>query len=97
MSFQEFFSIWEYSRIVPLQSIEFIQNLADKEGNKTEPVKLGMPPDFPMDIKTVVTFRQITTDQTEMTVTEYAEFGSISHFALMGLEQSMDKMVAVFG
>jgi hypothetical protein len=35
-------------------------------------------------------------DKTEMTVTEYAEFGTICNFAQIGLEQSMDKMVAIF-
>jgi uncharacterized protein YndB with AHSA1/START domain len=96
MGGQEYYSIWEYTKIIPLQTIEFIQNLADKDGNKSNPVKLGMPADFPMDIKTVVTFREIMDDKTEMTVTEYAEFGTISNFAQIGLEQSMDKMVAIF-
>ncbi|MDQ6608884.1 MAG: hypothetical protein M3Y85_03585, partial [Bacteroidota bacterium] len=68
----------------------------DEDGNKTDPVKLGMPPDFPTDIKTVVIFKEVANDKTEMTVTEYAEFGTISNFAQMGLEQSMDKMNAIF-
>jgi uncharacterized protein YndB with AHSA1/START domain len=96
MGGQEFFSVWEYIKIIPLQTIEFIQNLSDKDGNKTDPTKLGMPSDFPADIKTVVTFRVLANDKTEMTVTEYAEFGTISNFAQLGLEQSMDKMVAIF-
>jgi uncharacterized protein YndB with AHSA1/START domain len=97
MGGQEFYSIWEYVKIIPLETIEFIQNLSDRDGTKTEPVKLGMPPDFPMDIKTVVTFRAVADSKTEMTVIEYAEFGTISNFAQIGLEQSMDKMVAIFG
>ncbi|HWZ03936.1 MAG TPA: SRPBCC domain-containing protein [Mucilaginibacter sp.] len=96
MGNQEFFSIWEYVKIIPLQSIEFIQSLADEDGNKTDPTKVGMPPDFPLDIKTVVTFRAVENGKTEMTVTEYAEFGSISNFAQIGLEQSIDKMAAIF-
>ena len=96
MGDQEFYSIWEYVKIIPLKTIEFIQNLSDKDGNKTHPTKLGMPPDFPMDIKTVVTFREIANSKTEMTVTEYADFGSMSNFAQLGLEQSLDKMVAIF-
>ena len=55
-----------------------------------------MPPDFPKDIKTVVIFRELANDKTEMTVTEYADFGSISNFAQIGLEQSLDKMAAIF-
>jgi uncharacterized protein YndB with AHSA1/START domain len=96
MGGQEYYSVWEYIQIVPLKTIEFIQSLADEAGNKTAPTKVGMPPDFPVDIKTVVTFRSIAEDKTEMTVTEYADFGSISNFAQIGLEQSMDKMLVIF-
>jgi hypothetical protein len=76
--------------------IEFIQNLSDKDGNKTDPVQLGMPSDFPMDIKTVVTFREVANSKTEMTVTEYADMGTMSNFAQISLEQSLDKMTAIF-
>ena len=55
-----------------------------------------MPPDFPLDIKTVVTFREVANGKTEMTVTEYADFGTISDFAQIGLEQSLEKMAAIF-
>ena len=96
MGGQEFYSIWEYVQIIPLKSIEFIQNLADNKGNKTDPTKLGMPPDFPTDIKTVVTFRALAVNKTEMTVTEYADFASMSNFAQIGLEQSLLKMEALF-
>ena len=97
MGEQEFYSIWEYVKIVPHTSIEFIQNLSDKDGNKAQPATLGMPPDFPMDIRTVVTFREVPGGKTEMTVIEYADMGSMSDFAQLGLEQSLDKMVAIFG
>jgi len=96
MGGQEHYSVWEYTKIIPLEIIEFIQCLSDSEGNKIDPVKVGMPPDFPADIKTVVTFRAVADSKTEMTVTEYAEFGSISNFAQIGLEQSIEKMAAIF-
>jgi len=93
---QETFSIWTYTKIIPLERIEFIQNLADKNGNKQKPVSLGMPDDFPEDVFTVVTFKDLGKDKTEMTVIEYADFGQTSHFAQLGLEQCMDKMVRIF-
>ncbi|HKC36303.1 MAG TPA: SRPBCC domain-containing protein [Chitinophagaceae bacterium] len=96
MGGQEFYSIWEYIKIVPQKTIEFIQNLADEDGNKIKPVDIGMPSDFPLDIKTIVSFKEVEEGKTEMTVTEYAEFGTISNFAQTGLEQSMDKMAAIF-
>jgi hypothetical protein len=96
MGGQEWYSVWEYVKIIHLKTIEFIQTLSDKDGNKTDPMKVGMPSDFPMDIKTVVTFREVANNNTEMTVTEYADFGTISNFAQIGLEQSLDKMAAIF-
>ena len=96
MGGREWYSIWEYVKIIPLETIEFIQSLADKDGNKTDPTTVGMPPDFPSDIKTVVTFRALAVNKTEMTVTEYADFASMSNFAQIGLEQSLLKMEALF-
>lgn len=96
MGGQEFYSVWNYVKIIPLQTIEFIQSLCDEDGNKIDPMKVGMPADFPRDIRTVVTFRQQSGGNTEMTVTEYAEFGTISNFAQIGLEQSLEKMAAIF-
>jgi len=96
MGGKDVFSIWKYKKIIPLKSIEFIQNLADKDGTKMNPVSLGMPPDFPEDIRTVVTFKKLAGNKTEMTVTEYAEFGQMNKFAKLGLEQSLDKMIIIF-
>jgi hypothetical protein len=55
-----------------------------------------MPTDFPQDIRTVVSFKQPGKGFTEMTVTEYADFGQMTRFATMGLEQSLDKMGVIF-
>ncbi|HTS43019.1 MAG TPA: SRPBCC domain-containing protein [Puia sp.] len=90
------YSIWTYTKIINLQSIEFVQNLANEEGIKQKPTALGMPPDFPEDVRTLVTFKVIDKNKTEMTVTEFADFGQISHFAKLGLEQSLDKALSIF-
>jgi uncharacterized protein YndB with AHSA1/START domain len=95
---QDMYSTWAYEKIVPLQRIEFIQNLADKDGNRIEPEMIGMPPDFPPFIRTVVTFKPLG-DKTEMTITEYGVPGpdtQIGKYAELGLNQSMDKMAAIF-
>lgn len=96
MGGQEFFSVWEYIRIEPLKELEFIQFLADGDGHQIDPTAVGMPADFPSAIKVVVKIRSTDVENTEMTVTEYAEFGSISHFAQLGLEQSSEKMLRIF-
>lgn len=95
MGAREFYSVWEYAEILPLKKIEFVQSLCDKEGNKIDPTKAGMPSDFPTDIQTIVAFTLLANGTTEMTITEFADFGSISNFAQMGLEQSMDKMIEI--
>ena len=88
---QVHYNIWHYTKIIHLKQIEFVMNLADKNGNKQKPSEVGMPVDFPENIRTVVTFTVINPNETEMTVTEYADFGQMSHFAKLGLEQSLGK------
>jgi hypothetical protein len=45
--------------------------LADKDGKRVGPVKAGMPPDFPQDVRSVVTFKAVGDNRTEMTITKY--------------------------
>ena len=96
MGGQEFYSLWVYTSIVPLSRIAFIQSLSDPFGNKIEPHLAGMPADFPRDILTIVSFKKLADRVTEMTVTEQADFGTITQFAKIGLQQSLDKMSALF-
>lgn len=96
---QDMYSVWVYQSIKPLEQIEFIQNLADKEGNLADPASMGLPSDFPRDIRTVVTFKDLGGDRTEMTVTEYDMPGPETQMgknAEIGLNQSLDKMRASF-
>jgi uncharacterized protein YndB with AHSA1/START domain len=90
------YCIWAYTKIIPFERIEFVQNLANENGIKQQPIAVGMPADFPEDIRTVVTFTSIGENKTEMTVSEYADFGQTTHFAKLGLEQSLDKAVLIF-
>lgn len=92
---QENYSAWQYRKIVPHQEIEFVQTLCDPDGRAIDPVSLGLPADFPLETRTVVTFARVG-EQTEMTVTEY-DFtgeGQMLEYAVLGLNQSIDKMVA---
>lgn len=95
--FGDMYSTWHYVSIVPLQRIEYIHNLADKDGNTIDPVQAGMPADFPQDVRQVITFQPLGGDRTEMTVTEYG-YPSDQWYELskMGLEQCLDKMAAIF-
>ena len=94
---QDMYSTWAYTKIVPLQRIEYIHNLADKNGKKADPVQMGMPADFPQDQRHVVTFKTLSDNQTELTVTEYGwAVGHMMEMSQLGMEQCLDKMAASF-
>jgi uncharacterized protein YndB with AHSA1/START domain len=93
----DYFSTGVYNKIVPMERLEFTQSLADKDGNIMDPAQVGMPPDFPKEIKFVIEFKA-QGDQTELTITEYDwTMGQMSKYAVMGMNQSLDKLAASIG
>lgn len=93
---QDMYSTWDYRAIEPQRRIEYVHNLADKDGNKADPVKLGLPADFPQDQRHLVTFEALG-DQTRLTVTEYGwTAGHMMDMSRLGMEQCLDKMAATF-
>lgn len=101
--FGDQYSTWQYGKIVPRKRIEFIHNLADKNGNKIDPTLIGMPADFPHDLRMLVTFKDLGNGKTELTVTEHDWPIGIIHMGMelmelsrMGMEQCLDKMAAIF-
>ena len=89
----DMYSVWAYKKIEPMRMIDFVQNLSDKEGNVMEPVKMGMPPEFPMDMRTVVALKDLGNGKTEMTVTEYDwPICKMREMSELGLGQCLDKM-----
>jgi uncharacterized protein YndB with AHSA1/START domain len=95
----DMYSTWVYQKIVPMERIEFVQNLADENGNLIDPLTIGMPPEFPRDTRTVVIFKDLGNSKTEMTVTQFgmpAPDTEMGKNAELGLNQSLDKMVAIF-
>jgi uncharacterized protein YndB with AHSA1/START domain len=94
---QDMYNTWTYQRIVPMESIEFIQRFADKDGNQIDPAFIGLPPDIPRDVRHVVTFTAVGVKRTEMTVTEYGYHSDeIVNVSKTGMEQCLDKMAASF-
>jgi len=89
---QDYYSAGVYKKIVPMEMIEFVQSLADKDGNKIDPAQLGLK-DFPKEVRTVILFKA-KGGKTEMTVTEYDwPVGQMFDNSVTGLNQSMDKLV----
>jgi uncharacterized protein YndB with AHSA1/START domain len=83
-----------YQRIVPMQLLAFTQGLSDAEGNRIDPQQAGMPPEFPKELHTTVTFRP-RGDMTELTITMSGWVPSqMFVYALAGTQQQTDKLAA---
>jgi uncharacterized protein YndB with AHSA1/START domain len=92
MGGQDSFTAGTYTRIIPMQRLEFTQGLADKDGNPIDPAQAGMPPDFPTTLRTSVVFKA-KGSMTEITITEYDwPVGQMFVFSLAGMHQCMDKL-----
>lgn len=93
----DLYNTWAYRKIVPMKLIEFIMDWADEDGNRIDPVTIGLPPDMPRDVRQAVTFKGVGDNKTELTVTEFG-YTSDQMFDLSkaGLEQCLDKMAASF-
>lgn len=94
---QDMYSTWTYTKIVPMREIEYRLHFADKDGNRVNPVTMGLPPDMPQEVRNFVTFKDLGDDKTELTVTEYDwPVGQMMEMSKMGMEQCLDKMAASF-
>ena len=90
---QDMYNTWSYTKILPMERIEFILNFADNEGDKLDPGEMGLPPGIPLDVRHVVTFKPVGDNKTEMTVTEYGyTLDQAVDLSKAGLEQCLDKM-----
>jgi uncharacterized protein YndB with AHSA1/START domain len=91
---QEMYTAGVYKKIVPMQYLEFTQGLADKDGNPIDPLQVGMPPDFPAEIRTSIVFKA-RGDLTELIITEYDwPLSQMYVYSLAGLHQTIDKLEA---
>jgi uncharacterized protein YndB with AHSA1/START domain len=94
---QDMYSTWTYTKILPMQKIEWLHHFADKEGNRVAPVAQGLPPNMPEEVRNVVTFKAVGDAKTEITVTEFDwPVGEMMEMSKMGMEQCLDKMAASF-
>jgi len=90
---QDMYNTWTYSKIVPMQRIEYIVHFADKDGHVVEPAALGLPADMPREVRHLVTFKALGSGKTELTVTEYDwTAGHMMEMSRIGMEQCLDKM-----
>jgi uncharacterized protein YndB with AHSA1/START domain len=91
------YSAGVFTKIVPLERLEFTQGLSDQDGNPIDPAQIGMPPDFPPEIYTSVVFKD-KNGMTELTITEHDwPVSQMAVFSFAGMQQSIDKLAEVFG
>lgn len=92
---QDSYTTGTYSKIVPLEQLEFTQSMSDEKGTVLDPASIGLPDDFPKETQTIVIFKSIKNGtMTELTVIENGQKpgGQMFLFALLGLYQTMDKL-----
>jgi uncharacterized protein YndB with AHSA1/START domain len=94
---QDMYNTWTYQKIEPLERIEFIFHFTDKDGNRLDPAKMGVPPGIPQEVPHVITFKRLAENKTEMTIREsgYTSETAVA-ISKAGLEQCLDKMAASF-
>lgn len=89
---QDSYTAGVYKKIVPMELLEFTQGLSDQDGNPIDPAQIGMPPDFPKEIRTTIVFKD-KRGMTELTITEHGWPPSqMMVYSLAGMHQSIDKL-----
>ena len=82
---------WAFSPIVNAIKID-----AASSGGSVDPASVGLPPEFPRDVATVVTLTP-RGEQTEVTISERTTSSQfLIEMSQLGLEQVMDKMGRMF-
>lgn len=91
----EIHNLWSYTRIEPMERIEFDSRFCDAEGNPVNPADMGMPAGIPERVPHVVTLQEAG-EATVMTVREFGYApGPILDMSQAGQEQCIDQLVAV--
>jgi uncharacterized protein YndB with AHSA1/START domain len=92
MNNADFYTAGVYKKIAPQEFIEFTQGLSDKDGNKIDPTTMGMPPDFPEEIPSLLAFKRVD-GKAELTAIEYGwTLGQMRTLSEQGLSECLDKL-----
>ena len=91
------YNTWTYTKILPMQRIEYVLHFTDKDGQAFDPAEMGLPAGIPKWVRNVNTFKDLGNGTTEMTITEYGYTSDQAHdLSKAGLEECLDKMAAIF-
>jgi uncharacterized protein YndB with AHSA1/START domain len=88
---KDYYNVWEYKGVIPLKSIQYISNFADKEGNVITPEEAGLPAETPMNKKQQIEFEDVGRSKTKVTITEFGWLaeGVMAARSRNGLEQTL--------
>lgn len=95
---QDFYNTWTYTKIEPLQRIEYLLRFADASGAPQSPAALGLPPGIPQEVPHEITFEPLGAGKTRVRVTErgYAS-EQTRDISTAGMNQCLEKMAAALG
>lgn len=87
----DYYNVFRYTRVIPLQLIRYISNFADKGGNAISPEAAGLPAETPMDKEQQVEFKDLGDGNTKVTITEFGWLaeGVMIERSRRGLEQTL--------
>jgi uncharacterized protein YndB with AHSA1/START domain len=89
----ELYNTWTYTKIVPMERIEFTQHFTDKDANQIAPTSIGLPPEIPFAVPHVLTFKAVGGGKTEFSVIESGyPTEQIVEMSRGGMEQCLDKL-----
>ena len=89
----DMYNTWTYTRIVPMERIEFVQHFSDADGNAIDPKAIGLPEAIPAEVPHVLTFAPTSDGKTEFTVTEHGYANpEVVEMSRRGMQECLDKM-----
>ena len=93
---QDLYNTWTYRAVVPPERLEFELDFTDAD-RALLPAE-SIPPGVPRAVRHEVTLRPVADGRTELTVREFGYRSTEARdVSRAGLEQCLDKMVAMFG
>lgn len=85
----------EYLEVVPMEKIVASDYFMDDNGNKVNAAAVGMPGEWPDEMKVTVTFEDAGEGKTKLTLVHEGHPADFAHMAEAGWNESLDKFEAI--
>lgn len=100
MRSEEGLTIWgagRYLEVVPMERLSFTDSFADSTGTPVLASSLGIPGNWPLEMKCTVTFTDTEQGTRMVLLHENVPGGQLAQFCRMGWNDSLDKLAGVLG